>query len=99
LVALCNEFHCISDLIAQADAGEIDIDDEALGCAIKRYYLVAQTIASIDAMTEAGRRAKVRCAFLAMLKLDETAAPRVADMVRSALSDLIAEWTRTRVQL
>ena len=35
LCALCCEFHTITDLVAQADAGEIDVDDEALGDAMK----------------------------------------------------------------
>jgi hypothetical protein len=92
LVALCCEFHTITDLVGQADAGEVDIDDEALGSAIKRYYRVCQEIAGIDARTEEGRRAKIRVAFLAMCAIDQSAAPRCADMVRSALSDTIASW-------
>jgi hypothetical protein len=39
LVALCSEFHVISGLIADADDAQLDIDDEALACAIARYYV------------------------------------------------------------
>jgi hypothetical protein len=91
LLALCREFHRIHDLVAQADAGEIDIDDDALTSALTRYWMVVGQIANAEPATDKGREQKVRAAYVAILALEETS-PRQFFLARSALSDLVRAW-------
>jgi hypothetical protein len=90
LIATCDRFFRLDDRLIQFDTGALELDEDVLDRLWPVHFALIDQITSITAQTHAERIAKAKAAFAVMRYAGDVDSKAYDNLVRSALTDVIA---------